>query len=114
MATTLFNEDTRITSAGTWTEVCGATKGLSGFASGDVAHIDFLAQNMDVDDATILVAITATSSQPSADTDAFLVQVKAQYATIQLKLILTGTQHLWVKSDQTDTRVLVQGAAEDI
>lgn len=116
MAEFIANQFTRITSASTWTEVAGATKGLSGFASGDVAELDVLIQNWVANNNTVEVAITATSSAPSANTESLkrvLAAAESSGDYFQVQIILTGTEHLWVKSDQTDTRVTISGTKED-
>lgn len=114
MASEVVSENTRITAAATWTEVAGATKGLTGFnADNDTASLDVLIQNFDADPNTVLVAITATSTAPAADTDANYSEVLDNLGKLQLDVLLKNTQHLWVKSDQTDTRVLVTGYKEE-
>lgn len=107
------NELTRVTSTATWTEVAGATKGLSGFSTGDVAEIDVFVQSWNATDATVLFAVTSNSTAPAADTDAFYRVVLSENGIAQLQAILTETEHLWVKSDQTDVRVNITGSKED-
>lgn len=116
MAEFISNQYTRITSASTWTEVAGSNKGLNGFASGDVAELDVLIQNWSASLNTVEVAITATSSAPASDTEFFkqkLAGAENSGDFTQLQVILTGAEHLWVKSDQTDTRITVSGTKED-
>lgn len=113
MAEFISTQFTRITSAATWTEVAGSNKGLNGFSTNDVAELDVLIQNWDADDATILVAITSDDQEPASDDVATLREVKKENEKIQLQVILKGAAHLWVKSDQTDTRVTVSGTTED-
>jgi len=116
MADFIANQYTRITAAATWTEVAGSNKGLSGFASGDVAELDVLIQNWDADENLVEVAITATSSSPGSNVESYKKKLAAAEESndfAQLQFILTGTEHLWVKSDQTDTRITVSGTTED-
>lgn len=113
MAEFFSNQFTRITSSGTWTEVLGSNKGLAGFASGDNAEADVLIQNWSGSLNTVLVAVTSSSSAPNADTEAFYTAELLDNGFVELKAVLTGTEHLWVKSDQTDTRVNVSGVKED-
>jgi hypothetical protein len=109
-------QNTRITSADTWTEVAGATKGVT---AGHKADIDFIVTNLDADANNVLIAITATSTAPSADTDAFtkvtlsaLAAGASSHIFTGERLLLPSSHHLWVKSDQTDTRVMVSGYTE--
>lgn len=115
MASSLIRTRTRITAANTWTEVCGATKGL---AAGFEGLIDIAIANWATANATVLVAITDTSTAPSADTAADWTRVlnpaptaptSSGYECYLEGLLLRDGNHLWVKSNQTDTRVAVAG-----
>lgn len=110
---TPIKEQTRVTATGTWTEILGATKGLSDFTDiNDQVYADALIVNFATDDATILVALTDDDTPPAADTDAIVGDIKSQYGRLPLQLLVTGTQHVWIKSDQNDTRALVTGFKE--
>lgn len=110
----------QITSADTWTEVAGAD-GTSKTAIGAThrANLDLTVTNLDADPNSILVAITPDSTAPSADTEAFYkgtltalaAGVNSHVATFE-RVFLPAGAHLWLKSDQTDTRVLVNGETE--
>lgn len=112
MASEIYYNQTRITASATWTQV--ATP-----ASGQEILVDVSIVNWTANANTVLVAIK--SSSPSADTD-------AQWKYVLLKSPASGTDagyeagiegllikdgdKLYVKSDQTDTRVLVEGFSE--
>lgn len=110
----------RITSAATWTEVAGASaSGKTAIPGTDRGFLDITLCNFDADANTVLVALTADSTTPSADTDAFFTAIlsanvagaSAHLATLE-RVYLPEDAHIWVKSDQTDTRVLVNGLTE--
>lgn len=109
----LPNIFTRVTTTNTWTEIAGATKGLAGAGATDEAELDVLAQNWAASDATILFAVTANSTAPASDDAAFFRTIKGQDEIIQLQAVLIGTQHLWLKSTQNDTRVNVTGSKKE-
>lgn len=110
----------RITSASTWTEVAGASaSGKTAIPNTDRGYLDITICNFDADANTVLIALTADSTTPSADTEAFYTAIlsasaagsNAHVVTLE-RVYLPEDAHIWVKSDQTDTRVLVNGLTE--
>lgn len=112
----------RITSAATWTEIAGASgTGKTAITSGDRAFLDVLIANFDADANTVLIAVTPDATAPTADTDAFdqtILSASAEGANAHQYLLervyLPSDAHIWVKSDQTDTRVLINGRTEAV
>lgn len=107
MASNLQRSRARITASATWTSVANAP-------ADHEQMLDVVISNWDADANAILVAITTSSSAPGADTDASFYQSLAAKGSSGDRLSLTGLilkagEYLWVKSDQTDTRVDVSG-----
>lgn len=105
MASRIYHNRVRITTAATWT-ACALPD------VGSELLIDFLIENWTANTNTVLVAIK--TSAPSADTDASwkFVLAKSPVAPTDAgqrggltKLLLKDGEMLYVKSDQTDTRV---------
>lgn len=113
MTTFIPNTFTRITAANTWTEVAGATKGLAGGVT--VAELDGVIVNWATSAAEVLIAITADSTPPASDDVAIRpISLAADRGFEPFDAVLTGDEHIWVKSDQTDTRVNIVGSKEAV
>ena len=120
MATGWVTEKPTISSADTWTEVLGSSKGLSDFnatGSDDVAYVTIFIENFDTtNDNTIEVAIKVGSSAPGDDTETVHRDVLGILSTgthfTSLDFVIKNTQHVFVKSNRTSTRVRVEGPKE--
>lgn len=120
MAIGWVTEKTTISSADTWTEVLGSSKGLSDFnatGSDDVAFVTIFIENFDTtNDNTIEVAIKVGSSAPvdaseTVHQDVLGILSAGTHFT-SLDFVIKNTQHVFVKSNRTATRVRVEGPKE--
>jgi hypothetical protein len=106
----------RITASATWTEITAASP-----AAGKETLVDVIITNFDADAATVMYAIK--SSAPSADTDANDIEIldglpaalgDAGHKWTLSSLLIPDGSKLYVKSDQTDTRVTCSGYKQTV
>ena len=111
----------RVTTTSTWTELAGASgTDKTAIASGQRGFLDLTISNWHASNSNVvLLAVTADATAPSADTEAFLkhtLSAQAEGSNNHILLLervyLPSDAHIWLKSDQDDTRVLVNGETE--
>jgi len=103
----IYENFTRITSAATWTKVAEIGTGFT-------LDFDYLVMNADADDAQIEFAVAADDIPPAADTEHYIQAGVSQYGVITGSELIGADRALYVKSDQTDTRVRVSGNTEAV
>ena len=102
---------TRATVSNTWTEIAGATKGLAGGVI--EAELDAVVVNWAESPATVLIALTSDDTPPASDDVAIRRVALAKDGLVPFSVVVTGNEHLWIKSDQPDARANVVGRKKE-
>lgn len=112
MASKLETVDQRITAVSTWTKLIEAPSGYELF-------VQLFIANHTANANTVLYVRRPNNSSPSADTEAPVEEVLPKKgdvgASITLKKIIVKSGcSLWIKSNQNDTRIAIDGIIQAV
>jgi len=103
----VYENFTRITSADTWAKVAEIGTGFT-------LDFDYIVMNADAGDAQISLAVAANDAAPASDTEHYIQADVAQNGVVTGSELIGPARALYVKSNQTDTRVRISGISEAV